>query len=144
MTGSRRRRIVGAIHQKLEAAGSRLHDLRAAVPVHLLACGPRSGSRAAFQLKTWLAEVLATRTELVERSTEGSEREGNRPHDGFRLTSAGEARLRLLETEPEAATWPPRRPWRCRIAVPTLFPESAQELAAQPLRACRRGRPNGQ
>ena len=134
-----------AIHQKLEAAGSRLHDLRAAVPVHLLACGPRSGSRAAFQLKTWLAEVLATRTELVERSTEGSEREGNRPHDGFRLTSAGEARLRLLETEPEAATSAATSAVGGAASPSRLFSLSLPKSLLRSLCGpAERGRPNGQ
>lgn len=99
-----------AISQKLQATGSKLQDLRTAVSPHLLACGPRSRSRASFQLRAWLSEVLAARTKLVERITKGGEREGNRPYDGFVLTAAGAARLRLFDETDDAGDAEPLRP----------------------------------
>ena len=103
----------GAIQPKLAAKGSKLQELKAALP---------RDWQSFNQLRFWLTEVVAVRTDLVARRTLGAGpgHEKDRPYDGFSLTPAGQARLSLFEQSDGAPL---------SISVPRSLARSLRALA---------------
>lgn len=75
-----------AVRATAVARGSQLEALRKALP---------RSTRSS--LRTWLAEVLAVQTPLVDRITLVGSCTHSRPYDGFQLTPEGRAELARLE-----------------------------------------------